>query len=132
VLATLPNLKYLDLTKNKIKVLFNDIQDMSNWRERVIQLILPSQVAALNLGEKLPGTPENFGVPFQQELTVDDHSTVEINNSNSVHSHISHQLQSKNSLDMGFLNLETLILDQNPLGIATPAIFWGVLAALPS
>ncbi|KAJ3321966.1 hypothetical protein HDV06_003719 [Boothiomyces sp. JEL0866] len=48
VLATLPKLSYLDLTSNKIKIIHPDILDMHNWRDNVIELILPLQVAAMD------------------------------------------------------------------------------------
>ncbi|KAI8848794.1 hypothetical protein BC829DRAFT_473664 [Chytridium lagenaria] len=48
VLATLPKLKHLEVTSNKIKNLPLDLLDMSRWRDRVIELILPTQVAMLD------------------------------------------------------------------------------------
>ncbi|KAL5040158.1 hypothetical protein RTP6_007204 [Batrachochytrium dendrobatidis] len=48
VLATFPLLKHLDLTSNNISRLATTILDMEHWHDRVIELVLPHQVAALD------------------------------------------------------------------------------------
>ncbi|KAL2917620.1 hypothetical protein HK105_202906 [Polyrhizophydium stewartii] len=48
VLATLPSLKHLDLTSNNISSLAPAIETMDGWRDRVIELLLPGEVAALD------------------------------------------------------------------------------------
>ncbi|KAJ3408256.1 hypothetical protein HDU80_006296 [Chytriomyces hyalinus] len=49
VLSTLPVLKSLDLTANKISSLpIQLVRDMANWREKVIELLLPKHVAMLD------------------------------------------------------------------------------------
>ncbi|KAJ3238469.1 hypothetical protein HDU81_007738 [Chytriomyces hyalinus] len=49
VLSTLPVLKFLDLTANKISSLpIQLVRDMANWREKVIELLLPKHVAMLD------------------------------------------------------------------------------------
>jgi Leucine-rich repeat (LRR) protein len=113
VLATLPNLRYLDLTGNKIKFITPDIHDLHNWRDKVIELILPYQVAALNL------------VPASE-------SHEEANRENdeefSVASHLSSQFGTERRIQgpNGFQSLETLILEHNPLD---PSV-WFVLGKL--
>ena len=48
VLASLPSLNYLDLSKNGITTMASQILDMSNWKDDVIELLLlPSQVSEL-------------------------------------------------------------------------------------
>ncbi|KAJ3118137.1 X-ray radiation resistance-associated protein 1 [Phlyctochytrium bullatum] len=46
--ATLPRLKTLEITDNKIRALPKTLIDMSHWRDRVIELLLPAQVALMD------------------------------------------------------------------------------------
>lgn len=48
VLSTLPNLKHLDLTNNSIGSLTVDILYTQDWRDKVIELLLPTEVALLD------------------------------------------------------------------------------------
>ena len=48
MLATLPSLQYLDLTKNEIKDLPHTLKNMANWKDHVIEMLLPAHVAALD------------------------------------------------------------------------------------
>ena len=101
VLATLPNLKYLDLTRNKIKSIASDIQDMTYWKDHVIEMIMPHHVAALGL--------ENAS---RSKHKIESPSTL------------------PSSL-IGFQSIETLILEHNPLGSLMSLDSWLILANLP-
>ncbi|KAJ3333020.1 X-ray radiation resistance-associated protein 1 [Blyttiomyces sp. JEL0837] len=48
MIATLPRLKILDLTANNIAELPETLCDMSRWRDKVIELLLPAHVAFLD------------------------------------------------------------------------------------
>ncbi|KAI9204488.1 uncharacterized protein BJ171DRAFT_107322 [Polychytrium aggregatum] len=48
VLATFPSLKHLDLTGNKLRSLPPECAKLENWKDRVIELLLPAQVAAMD------------------------------------------------------------------------------------
>jgi len=47
VLASLPSLKYLDLTRNEISRFPSVIRTMHKWKDYVIERLLPKQVAAM-------------------------------------------------------------------------------------
>jgi Leucine-rich repeat (LRR) protein len=119
VLATLPNLKHLDLTRNGIKVLHNDFCNMKNWQEKVIELILPFHVSGLKEDQI------EIGVPVQMD-TVESNRRAFSQSSDSLAS-----LPKAIELNLGFKALETLILNDNPLGMAFPSTFWGILSPLP-
>ncbi|KAJ3346131.1 X-ray radiation resistance-associated protein 1 [Kappamyces sp. JEL0680] len=105
VLATLPGLKYLDLTRNKIRSIATEIHDMTKWRDRVIELILPLHVAALGLDASA------------QQPAKDSYSAPEL--ADTFPSFI------------GFQTLETLILEHNPVGPSMDATTWRILGHLP-
>lgn len=50
MLGTLPSLEYLDLTRNSIRGFPEVLKDMSNYKDNVIELLLPKQVAQLDAG----------------------------------------------------------------------------------
>jgi hypothetical protein len=103
VLATLPKLQYLDLSKNRLKRVTPFIHDMDHWRDRVIEFILPEEVvSSLNVTVSKKKSLE------QLYIDIDNYSGVS-----------------------GFLALETLVLDSNPLGIETQN-FWRVLGRMPN
>ncbi|KAI8925421.1 hypothetical protein BC831DRAFT_512530 [Entophlyctis helioformis] len=70
VIATLPCLKYLDLTSNSLSTLAPDIMNMDRWRDRVIELLLPNQVAALDAGlfARPPPVPSSLDISRKQSL----------------------------------------------------------------
>ncbi|KAH6563287.1 hypothetical protein BASA60_010764 [Batrachochytrium salamandrivorans] len=72
VLATFPNLKHLDLTNNSISTLAPTLLSMESWHDRVIELLLPHQVAQLDakIGDFTNLHPESigcFGLDSQKE-----------------------------------------------------------------
>jgi Leucine-rich repeat (LRR) protein len=125
VLSTLPKLKFLDLTRNGLKILYNDFHNLMGWQEKVIELLLPLEVAALQLD-----SPDG---PIALEDAAKDCSIVNQNCDTSVVSQRSNAIPSgERSLRvLGFAQLETLVLDFNPLGMASPITFWNSLAPLP-
>ena len=145
VLATLPNLKYLDLTSNKIKYIAPEIQDMEHWKDHVITLILPFQVAALGLhlnepastGREATQNDMQFSVTSEALAVVPPSSVpAEAVTSNQIPDQQSkHQLYDENKLyqvnSIGFQNLECLILEKNSLGTSDPHDIWNILAKLP-
>jgi Leucine-rich repeat (LRR) protein len=135
VLATLPNLKYLDLTSNKIQFIAPEIQDMEHWKDHVITLILPFQVAALGLHVNEPASTNTTSskAAIASEGLAPPHSASA--KAATLNQLISQQLIDENMLyqanSMGFQNLECLILEKNPLGAADPKNIWTILAKLP-
>lgn len=110
VLARLPNLKQLDLTKNNIKTLSTELCDMTHWKENVITLILPFQVAALGLNVQ-----NEHDSPSLKHVDVLEFAPSLIINPDQV----------------GFQHLESLIFDRNPIGSTQTESFWTTLSHLP-
>lgn len=133
VLATLPKLKYLDLTRNKIKTISSDVLDMSNWKDRVIELILPFEVAALQI-------PTKNQVASEQNVVSENADSVDVNGVAST-SDLSEREISKvkllqkygpNTTNIGLIGfpmLHTLILDHNPIGLGPGCL--DILSLLP-
>ncbi|KAJ3256406.1 hypothetical protein HK103_005535 [Boothiomyces macroporosus] len=145
VLATLPKLNYLDLTSNRIKTIHPDILDMHNWRDNVIELILPLQVAAMDFDfESNAKSTEVHSEKFRfddvhkdstlPDFKLDLYETSGVSNS-IMNSNVSDNLEAHGSLyeipkTIGFQALHTLILDKNPLGNSPDPQFWKVLGSL--
>ncbi|KAJ3135197.1 X-ray radiation resistance-associated protein 1, partial [Physocladia obscura] len=75
VLATLPALKSLDLTANQIREIPIQIaNDMEQWREKVIELLLPNHVALLDAaffgGSGTVATVAVTGMPIDSNAVV--------------------------------------------------------------
>lgn len=119
VLATLPNLKYLDLTANNMKFLTPEIQDMGNWKDHVITLILPFEVAALGLHPVRQQSFPEKSIVAERSLGISDEET----------SIIPKEISNMHAI-MGFANLETLILEKNCLGNSDPSSLWRILSKL--
>ena len=148
VLASLPSLKYLDLTRNGISRFPSVIKTMQKWKDYVIERLLPRQVAALDESSfAIESKPESNGF-----LSQDVHgskrsfkSTVSISRSKSrlsvtadqredfkiAESRLSSGVQRLANFiaKTGFPELQTLVLEGN--NISSSDIF-DTLGALPN
>ncbi|KAJ3271183.1 hypothetical protein HDV01_006972 [Terramyces sp. JEL0728] len=149
VLATLPNLNTLNLTSNKIRTIHPDIVDMHNWRDNVIELILPLQVAAMDFdfesnakstdvhSDRPPYEESHKGVTPVPNFKIESYEQSDAVAS-EVNSSLSDQMEEKTQGSFydakltGYQTLHTLILDKNPLGNSADPQLWNVLGLLPS
>jgi Leucine-rich repeat (LRR) protein len=128
VLSTLPRLKFLDLTRNGIKILHNDYRDLLGWQEKVIELLLPLEVAALQLEQTDVDGNHVIDNTAKDCSVVNHNCDTSMISQKSILEPVSSIVQPK---VVGFANLETLVLDFNPLGMACPITFWNSLSPLP-
>jgi hypothetical protein len=126
VLATLPRLKHLDLTRNCIKILHDDFHNMTNWKDRVIELILHFKVAPSRLDTHLvdhhiPSIPvQPANVESLDPLFLHCVDSIPMSAASAC------PIIERN---IGFQMLETLVLDYNP-EIANSSTFWAILSPL--
>ncbi|KAI8892224.1 hypothetical protein BC833DRAFT_612361 [Globomyces pollinis-pini] len=144
VLATLPKLKELNLTCNKLRDLPAQILDMTHWRDSVIELILPAQVAALDFQNMpLHAEPKMF-VSNEDPLRPQTAPIIKLNQTNEQSSLSKPQTAQSEDIQydgidddlltrmIGFNSLEVLVLENNLLGAEIDSKMWRVLSQLPS
>jgi Leucine-rich repeat (LRR) protein len=136
VLATLPSLEYLDLTRNNLHNLPETLKDMTKWRDRVIEFLLPDQVAELDAVNGSFDRPPsamseryNRETPrelvsmrsFSRSMSKPGSARPDMATRNTNRSEANHRSQSpiekrlKSPLTVGFPCLRKLVLEGNKL-----------------
>jgi Leucine-rich repeat (LRR) protein len=149
VLASLPSLKYLDITRNEISRFPSVIKTMHKWKDFVIERLIPTQVAAMEASLAATETKKENTALLSQDvqpsrrsfkstvtisrsrsrLSLTDDQKEEIRRSDSRISSVAKRLSFGFTPKTGFPELQTLILEGN--NISSSDIF-DTLGSLPN